>query len=267
MVMPHRRHRTIGAVLGAGALLAIPAAAQAAPIDGGIRNPGHNATSAYRSETQIIGDIAQNAGGHAAGTGGYVTRQSNKSSTGGGAIYGCRAKTGTLACVAANNLSNGDAFRFQADPAAPEIGLLRFGLDLTKAVDKPPFATNGTGMVKNLNAERVGGATRADLVEKGSLLFAQVSEAGALAGNRGIPSGGKVELTVSGADRVYTVPFSGDISACAVTATPTSAPGNDRPSLAATVSADKTHAVVTEVGDTTGGTPNAAYGFNLQVVC
>lgn len=261
-------HRTFGAVLGATALLAIPAAAQASPIDGGIRNPGHNSSSAYRSETQIIGDIAENAGGHGAGTGGYVTRQSNKSTTGGGAIYGCRAKTGTAACVAANNLSNGDAFRFQADPSAPQIGLLRFGLDINKAVDKPPFATNGTAMVKNLNAERVGGATRADLVEKGSLLFAQVSEAGAIGGNRGVPSGGKAELTTTTTDRVYTVPFSGDISACAVTATPTSAPtAGQRPSLTAAASADKTHVVVTEVGGTTANTLDTAYGFSIQVVC
>jgi hypothetical protein len=264
------RGRPVAAVAATGGLvaaLAAPVAAQASPMNGGVRNPGHNSTSDYRFETQIIGDIGQNAGGHGAGTGGYVTRQSNKSSTGGGAIYGCRARTGALACVAANNLANGDAFRFQADPAAPEIGLLRFGLDINKPVTKPPFATNGTGMVKNLNAERVGGLAKTDIVDKGSLLFAQVNETGAIAANRGVPAGGKAELTTPGDDRAFTVPFSGDISQCAVTATPSAAPGaaGERPSMIASVSADKTHAVITELGD--GGGPDPAYGFHVQVVC
>jgi hypothetical protein len=61
-------------------------------------------------ETQIIGNIAASSGN----TGGYVTRQSNKSATGGGAIYGCRstAATGTFPCVRANNLASGKAFEF-----------------------------------------------------------------------------------------------------------------------------------------------------------
>ena len=90
-------------------------------------------------------------------------------------IYGCRAKAGTEACVAANNLNNGDAFRFQVSESAGTIGQLRFGLDVNKLVDKPPFATNGTGLVKNLNADRLDNNSAEDFVEKGSLLFANVS--------------------------------------------------------------------------------------------
>ena len=52
---------------------------------------------------------------------GYSTRQSNKSTTGGGAIYGCRSTAGGSAanppknpCIRANNLSTGFAFEFNA---------------------------------------------------------------------------------------------------------------------------------------------------------
>jgi hypothetical protein len=89
-------------------LLAAPLALGATgqgPIGGGTRNPSSNTSSGYSNETQIIGSVAQNQGGLAANTGGYVTRQSDKSDSGGGAIYGCRAKAGTEACVSANNLN------------------------------------------------------------------------------------------------------------------------------------------------------------------
>ena len=54
-------------------------------------------------------------------------------------------------CLAANNLSNGDAFRSQANPAAATVGQIRFGPTL---VDKPAFVTNATGLVRNLNADK-----------------------------------------------------------------------------------------------------------------
>jgi hypothetical protein len=54
-------------------------------------------------------------------------------------------------CLAANNLSNGDAFRSQANPAAATVGQIRFGPTL---VDKPAFVTNATVLVRNLNADK-----------------------------------------------------------------------------------------------------------------
>ena len=59
-----------------------------------------------RSETQIIANVKS-----------YGTRQSNKSATGGGAIYGCRSgaggtEKGNAPCVRASNLANGRAFEF-----------------------------------------------------------------------------------------------------------------------------------------------------------
>jgi hypothetical protein len=257
-----RRSPRIRHVLLAGAataLLACPAA-YAAPMDGGDRNPSNTLTDDYVQETQIIGDIAQNQGGHAANTGGYVTRQSNKSDSGGGAIYGCRAKAGTEWCIAANNLANGEAFRFQATEAATTIGELRFGLDLNKTVDKPPFETNGTGLVKNLNADRVDGKSAEDFVEKGSLLFATVNADGTIAANRGVPANGRATVAAVEAHQAYTVPFSGDLSKCAATANPTTVtPQTDEP-LA--VAIDKNTVIVTEQN-----VNNEPYGFALQVVC
>jgi hypothetical protein len=266
-----RRTRTVAFASAAIAVLAAPVALAADhnPVDGGSRNPSNNASDGYTSETQIIGEIAQNQGGFAAGTGGFVTRQSNKSDTGGGAIYGCRAKAGAEACVAANNLNNGDAFRFQATAAAASIGQLRFGLDINKVVAKPPFVTNGTGLVKNLNAEMLDGAKKDDFVAKGSLLFAQVAANGTIPANRGVPDGSTAPFAAAGDNQVATVPFSGDISKCAVTATPSEVPANVgaanpgyEPAVVATITADKAKVQLTEIN--ADATP---YGVHVQVVC
>ncbi len=252
------RHVVMAAtVIGlVGAPLAAGAATDSA-LDGGQRNPSNNTSSGYQKETEIVGTIAQGQGGVAANTGGYTTRQSNKSDTGGGAIYGCRAKPGTESCVAANNLNNGDAFRFQSGINAGAVGQIRFGLDLTKPVDKPPFATNGTGLVKNLNADQVDGKSADDFVGKGSLLFGVVAADGTIGANRGVPANGTAAVA-PGADTVYTVPFSGDLSQCSATATPT-----DPPTGAVTVATgtDKSTIVVTEHAT------NPGVGFHLQVVC
>jgi hypothetical protein len=262
--------RTTGLLLAAAALgLTAAPAALAAPIDGGDRNPSNNTSVGYTSETQIIGEIAQNAGGHAPGTGGYVTRQSNKSDTGGGAIYGCRAKAGTESCVAANNLANGDAFRFQSTESAASIGLLRFGLDINKTIDKPPFLTNGTGLVKNLNADRLDGKSAEDFaeksalqdyVQKGSLLFASVAANGTIGANRGVPANASANVDMSSADPVYTVPFLGNLSKCVATASPTG--GDPNGELIVGAPASNGTVTVTERGDA-GNT----YGFALQVTC
>jgi hypothetical protein len=268
--MQRRTHRLRNAVLASGAtvLLAAPAAL-AAPVDGGDRNPSNNASTGYTSETQIIGEVAQNAGGHAAGTGGYVTRQSNKTDSGGGAIYGCRAKAGTESCIAANNLNNGDAFRLQSTPSAATIGQLRFGLDINKTFDKPPFVTNGTGLVKNLNADRLDGKSAEefadkksldDYVAKGTLLFAAVAADGKIAANRGVPANGAATLDTSGADASFSVPFSGDLSKCVATASPTGGSATDR----IVVNPPTSNGTVTVTEQAASATP---YGFTLQPTC
>jgi hypothetical protein len=240
--------------------IAVGQSASTSALDGGARNPSNNTSAEYTKETQIVGNIAQNAGGIAANTGGYTTRQSNKSDSGGGAIYGCRAKAGTESCVAANNLNNGDAFRFQATPSAATIGQFRFGLNPATPVDKPPFATNGTGLVKNLNADRVDGKSADDFLPAGSMLFATVANDGTIAAGRGLAANAKATTSTSGSDQVFSVPFAADVSKCAATASPTAATSSGR-QLVVAVGNDKTSIVVTEPSADT------AVGFHLQVTC
>ena len=112
------------------------------PILGGVRNPGADKSQALTKETQII-----------ASNGTYGTRQSNKSSNGGGAIYGCRSGAGGTAsgnepCIRANNLSKGLAFEFATTGA-------QGGLISTGSVGGSPFTTTATGVATGLNADRV----------------------------------------------------------------------------------------------------------------
>ena len=112
------------------------------PILGGARNPGSNTSNSLSKETQIIASVST-----------YGTRQSNKSSNGGGAIYGCRSKVGGSAanqepCIRASNLSTGSAFEFAT---AGTVG----GLITTSNSSGKPFTTNATGVATGLNADRV----------------------------------------------------------------------------------------------------------------
>jgi hypothetical protein len=201
---------------------------------------------------QIIADIDQGRGGFARGTGGYSTRQSNKSDTGGGAIYGCRAKAGANGCLAAVNLADGAAFKFTADAKAAAVGELLFGPSTNRTVDKPPFATNGTGLVGNLNSDKVDGKDAGDLVGKSELLFATVNAAGNLQNTRGATGA----TQTSGTPPTYSVSFGNDVGKCAYTASPTDTAAG---AVAVSTGSDGKSVVVTESG--------AASGFHLQVTC
>lgn len=127
----------------------------------GQRNPSGG--GAAQRETEIIANVnATNAP-----KGGYSTRQSNLSSTGGGAIYGCRSGVGGSAanpprnpCVRANNLSTGYAFEFNASDG-PVAGLISAGRG---GDSKRPFITNATGVALGLNADRVDGMDVAQII-------------------------------------------------------------------------------------------------------
>jgi hypothetical protein len=182
------------------ALLITPfavAAGEGRPVNGGRRNPSANASLSFTRETQII-----------ANTSTFGTRQSNKSTNGGGAIYGCRARTGTNACLRGSNLSNGRAFSF-ATNSGTEVG----------RIDGPaaaaPFTTSATGVATGLNSDKVDGKDATDIVSDAQALnkFAFVSAAGALGRQRGATAATR---TAAG---TYRVTFSGDISGCAPQAT------------------------------------------------
>jgi hypothetical protein len=137
---PGRRGFPGRLVLAGAVVLAIAAspfavAATGSAILQGKRNPSSGATA---GETEVISKSKT-----------YGTRQSNvRDGNGGGAIYGCRSKSGNEPCIRANNLSTGRAFEFETDGAEG-------GRILSKATTARPFTTNANGVASGLNADRV----------------------------------------------------------------------------------------------------------------
>jgi len=221
------------------ALLVTPfavAAGEGRPVLGGARNPSSNQSLAYSKETQIIANNSD-----------YGTRQSNKSTTGGGAIYGCRAKSGTKACLRASNLSNGRAFSF-ATSSGTEVGRIE---GPTAAA---PFTTTATGVATGLNADKVDGKDAATISADANV-FAQVSSTGVLGAQRGATAASRTAVGT------YTVAFSDDISKCALGAT---AAATTAGAASVALGADnKTVSVVTR--DPAGAAADAP--FHLTVTC
>ena len=240
--LPFRGHGpwiVVAAVLVA--LLVTPfalAAGEGQPVRGGARNPSSNQSLAYSRETQIIANNAT-----------YGTRQSNKSTRGGGAIYGCRAQKGTNACLRASNLSNGRAFSF-ATNSGTEVG--RIDGPATAA----PFTTSATGVATGLNADKVDGQDAAAIAASANR-FATVNGAGALENQRGATS---ATQTSAG---TYNVVFADDISKCALAATVNS---TAVAGLATAVFANTTTVTVVTRDLATPGTP-APLPFHLTVTC
>ncbi len=153
--------RTRAVIIGTGiAAMGITGVVGAATGDN-LREGVRNGTTT--SETEIVSNIAATNGLK----GGYSTRQSNLSNSGGGAIYGCRSTEGSSAsnppknpCVRANNLSTGFAFEFNATNGTTG-GAITVG---SGGDTKKPFITNATGVATGLNADRVDGASATDIV-------------------------------------------------------------------------------------------------------
>jgi hypothetical protein len=222
-------------------------AGEGRPLDGGARNPSDNASQNYTRETQIIADV-----------GTYGTRQSNKSTTGGGAIYGCRAgTTSTNTCVRATNLANGQAFSFSTN-GGPSVGRI----ESTNAA-AAPFTTNAKGVATGLNADQVDGQSASEIqtaAVASANLFARV---GGTAGTLGATRGATTSTRVGAGQ--YTVTFSANIGSCAYNATPSSA----TPATATVQSVDNNNIRVnTFTDDAVTGVPAAAdHDFHLTVTC
>jgi hypothetical protein len=229
-------------------VLGVPAAAigfgEGRDMRGAKRNPSR---SAYTAETEIISRNST-----------YGTRQSNiRDGDGGGAIYGCRSDAGKEPCVRANNLEGGRAFEFNT------VGNEGGFIEVANA-NGAPFQTNGTGLVTNLNAGRVGGKTAADLANAStlggkqpsdyasaaSLLFAIVQADGTAAG-KGVTGGSLAGTT-------YTITFNRDVSNCSATASPVGGNTANAPGVS-TGSGANANQVSVNV--------NAAVGLNVQVIC
>jgi hypothetical protein len=161
-LMPRRGTGRTRAVLVGTGVLAFGVTPLAYAATGGTLTLGER--NAANEETQII--ATENAGPGAKG--GFATRQSNLSSTGGSAIYGCRSSAKTSptdeknACVRINNLSSGLAFEFR-------VGKGTVGGDISVAGGgdgTKPFTTNATGVATGLNADRVDGKNAQAIIDE-----------------------------------------------------------------------------------------------------
>ena len=205
----------------------------------GKRNPS---SGSLTRETQII-----------ANNGSYGTRQSNKrDGEGGGAIYGCRSSAGKEPCVRASNLKGGRAFEFET--VGKEAGAFQVG-DTTA----PPFTTNATGKVANLDADKVDGKSSEEFASAGDLGFASVKADGTFVAGRGATA----SALTNPAENTYTVTFNKDVSKCSFTAGAVGA-SSDVGGFGATIGQQPTQVVVDEPNNAGGG---AGRDFHLQVIC
>jgi hypothetical protein len=213
----------------------------------GKRNPS---SSSLSKETKII-----------ASNGSYGTRQSNlRDGEGGGAIYGCRSNTGKEPCVRANNLKGGRAFEFAT--VGKEAGFIQVG-DTTA----PPFSTNATGKVANLDADKVDGKDSAEFASAGDLGFASVKADGAFVAGRGATA----SALANAAQNTYTVTFNKDVSKCSFTAGAvgaSSANGFGTEPVAGTPTQVRVDQQDDAADDGNPATDeNRARDFQLQVIC
>ena len=206
----------------------------------GKRNPS---SGSLNRETQII-----------ANNGSYGTRQSNKrDGEGGGAIYGCRSSAGKEPCVRANNLKGGRAFEFVT--AGKEAGQFQVG-DTTA----PPFSTNATGKVANLDSDKLDGKDSTEFASAGDLGFASVKADGTFVAGRGATASAK---NTPATDNSYTVTFNKDVSKCSFTANALGG-SSDVGGFGVNVGQQPTQVIVDEPNDAGGG---AGRDFHLQVIC
>ena len=229
-----RAPRTRSVLLATGLLVVGIAPFGIAATGDSLREGRRNGTTV--NETEIVSNIKSTT----ALKGGYSTRQSNLSDSGGGAIYGCRSQAGGSRatptpqnpCIRANNLSRGLAFEFNAS-----VGDVVGTITAAGGGDaKKPFTTNATGVATGLNADRVDNLDAAGIVATARIKtgldadtvdgldsndlrprFALISSTGTVTESRGLIATNPVVHT--GGSGVYEVTFTGDLTKCATSAT------------------------------------------------
>lgn len=250
------------ALLGSALLIVLSApialgAGESEQLDGGARNPSPNASLEYNRETQIIADSIT-----------YGTRQSHKSNSGGGAIYGCRSAAGGTPknqepCIRSNNLRTGLAFEFQSK------GEVVGTITTTKPGDASrPFTTNATGVATGLNADQVDGKDAEDIAEDAATAaqernpIALVLSTGALFSSRGVVANGTGRSAVGD----YDMNFTGDLRKCALNATLTGpVPGSV--TVTPAFAADMQTTVVDVRTFAGAAMVPADRGFHLHAIC
>ena len=260
LALAGRAPRTRSVLLATGLLVVAVAPFGIAATGDSLREGRRNGTTVQ--ETEVVSNIKSSLGVK----GGYSTRQSNLSDSGGGAIYGCRSQAGGSSatptpqnpCIRANNLSQGLAFEFNA-ANGDVAGAITVGAG---GDAKKPFTTNATGVATGLNADRLDNLDAVAIVAQAreGLVqpFAQVLSAGTAAQSRGLV--GNVEhLAGTG---LYGLTFSGDLTKCAVSATLTDKLGEI---AALPAAAGANTAVAVRTGDSAGGPADRS--FHLSVSC
>lgn len=261
-----RSPRTRSVMLATGVLVVAITPFAAAKTGDALLQGKRNGTTV--SETEIISNVASTN----ALKGGYSTRQSNLSASGGGAIYGCRSQAGGSKatptpqnpCLRVNNLSKGLAFELQATNGVLG-GTIQVGGggDTTK-----PFVTNATGVATGLNADRVDGKGAEDLAKDALAAaqalapFAQVNDGGLAGETRGVAPNGVANPAGSGN---YEVTFNGDLTKCALSATIAGASAGQI-AVDPTVAANKATTTVT-VRTFNGAGAATDRGFHLSASC
>ncbi|MEA2220539.1 MAG: hypothetical protein QOJ35_3165 [Solirubrobacteraceae bacterium] len=273
-----RAPRTRSVLLATGVLVVGIAPFGIAATGDSLREGRRNGTTV--NETEIVGNVKSSL----ALKGGYVTRQSNLSDSGGGAVYGCRSQAGGSRatptpqnpCIRANNLSRGLAFEFNTT-----IGDVAGAITAGSGGDaKRPFTTNATGVATGLNADRVDSLDAAQIVAVARVKtgldadtvdgidaadlrprFAQVTSGGALGETRGLIATNPVTHTATSG--IYAVKFAGDLSKCAVSATLTGGALGEIVAVPTVVAGDTTITVTT--ADSTGSAEDRA--FHVSANC
>jgi hypothetical protein len=271
-----RAPRTRSVLLASGFLAIAIAPFGIAATGDSLREGRRNGTTSR--ETQIISNI----GSTTALTGGYSTRQSNLSASGGGAVYGCRSQAGGSRatptpqnpCVRSNNLSRGLAFEFNTT-----IGDVAGSITAGSGGDgKKPFTTNATGVATGLNADRVDNLDAAGIVGVARIKtgldadtvdgldsndlrprFAQVTADGTIGASRGLVNTNQVPPV----DGTYKLTFAGDLSKCALSATLT---GDNLGEILAGAEVVGANTVVTVTAGNSAGAPGPHY-FHVSVNC
>jgi len=273
-----RAPRTRSVLLAAGVLVVGLAPFGIAATGDSLREGRRNGTTV--KETEIVSNIKSTT----TLKGGYSTRQSNLSDSGGGAIYGCRSQEGGSRatptpqnpCVRANNLSRGLAFEFNAS-VGDVVGAITAG---GGGDAKKPFTTNATGVATGLNADRVDSLDAATIVANARAKtgldadtldgldsndlrprFAQISSTGTVVESRGLIATNPV-VHANAADP-YDITFTGDLTKCAVSATIT---GADLGEIAAARTLVSGNTKVTVKTANSAGA-QAERGFDLSLSC
>jgi hypothetical protein len=271
-----RAPRTRSVLLATGLLVVAIAPFGIAATGDSLREGRRNGTTV--NETEIVSNIKSST----ALKGGYSTRQSNLSDSGGGAIYGCRSQAGGSRatptpqnpCIRANNLSRGLAFEFNAS-IGDVVGSITAG---TGGDAKKPFTTNATGVATGLNADRVDNLDASGIVATARVKtgldadtvdgldstdlrprFAQITAGGDIGASRGLVSTNPI--TPVGGEYVLT--FAGDLTKCAITAT---LAGDNLGEIRTNAGLVSGNTAVTVTAGNSAGTPGP-HAFHVVVSC